>query len=415
MKLYDLIEKHYPEQDKLEYYKYQIIKEKRQIEILNKYRVELDTRSEEYKVYFPFFASESSNVNISENIVDEYKGLLMNGLWGIASISHDPRKSKPISISRFSPVQIEEIHLDKYINARKNFTISEWIGLLINTMGLNPETFSTIYEKMYLISRLIPYVEKNFNLIEMGPKGTGKSYLHKNISTHVHVIGGGTISRAQLFFHLAKREKGILLNNDVVVLDDFSNIKIRGANEVIGKLKNYMADGIIDVGSFKEPAVASIVIMGNVPLTASGVPATNFYFRNLPNEMQESAFLDRISAFIPGWELHPIRQADLSNNYGLIGDWFSEILHSLRRKSFAPQIEEMINFYGEKARRRDILHMINTASGLIKLLFPDGVMDIDDWNLIARFSVNLRQKVLDQLKQIDPEYRDIKLNYQITE
>ncbi|MHA1249456.1 MAG: BREX system Lon protease-like protein BrxL [Candidatus Helarchaeota archaeon] len=415
MKLYNLIEKHYPDQEKLEDYKYQIIKEKKQIKLLNKYRVTLNTRTEEYNVYFPFFASESKDVYILDNIIDQYRGLLINGLWGIASLVHTPTNPKPISIVKFTPLQIEEVHLDKYIEARKYFSISEWINLLINTMGLNPEQFPSIYEKIFLITRLIPYVEKNYNLIEMGPKGTGKSYLHKNISTHVHVVGGGTISRAQLFFHLGNKQKGLLLNNDVVVLDDFSNIRIQGANEVIGKLKNYMADGIIDVGSFKEPASSSIVIMGNVPLNADGKPSTNFYFRNLPNEMQESAFLDRISAFIPGWELHPIRQIDLSKDYGLIGDWFSEILHSLRRKSFIPQIDDMVSFYGNKVRTRDVNHIKSTASGLIKLLFPDGEMELEDWKLVINFSVILRKNVIDQLSIIDPEFKDIELNYRITE
>jgi len=414
-RLYELIEKHYPDQEKLEYYKYKIIKEQESLNILNRYQITLDARTEDYKVYFPFFASESRNVHILENLVDQNKGLLQSGLWGISKIRHDPSKEKPFVITDFNPVQIEEVFLDNFINARKHFSLPEWVDLLINTVGLNPNEFPTIKEKIYLITRIIPYVQGNFNLIEMGPKGTGKSYFHKNISTHVHVIGGGTISRAQLIFHMGKKQKGLLLNNDVVVFDDFSNIKIRGAAEVIGKLKNYMADGIIDVGSFKETANTSIVIMGNVTLTEHGYPANRFYFRNLPKPMQESAFLDRISAFIPGWELHPIRQKDLSNTYGLIGDWFSEILHSIRKKSFIPEVENMIYFKGNKVRKRDVEHAKTTAAGLIKLLFPDGDMDLDDWKLVAKFAVDLRQRVIKQLGRIDPEFNDIILEFSITE
>ena len=414
-KLFELIEKHYPDPEQVEYYKYLLTKEKQPLSILNKYEVSLNVMTEEYNVYFPFFAGESKNIRIIDNIVDQYKGLLINGIWGIAKIENDPRYNRPLTISSFNPVQIEEVYLDKFIQARKAFTLSEWIDLLINTMGLNPKKFPTLQEKIYLIARLIPYVQNNFNLIEMGPKGTGKSFLHKNISTHVHVIGGGTISRAELIYHMGKRKKGLLLTNDVVAFDDFSNIQIRNANEVIGKLKNYMADGLIDVGAFKENSNASIIIMGNVELNEDGIPANRFYFRTLPKTMQESAFLDRISAFIPGWKLHPIRQEDLSVNYGLIGDWFSEILHSLRKKNFIYLVENMISFKGEKTRARDADHMKSTASGLIKLLFPDCNLDLDDWEFIANFSLDLRQRVMDQLSRIDPEFQDYTFKYEIVQ
>ncbi|MHA1283970.1 MAG: BREX system Lon protease-like protein BrxL [Promethearchaeota archaeon] len=414
-RLYNLIEKHYPEPEKLELYKKKLIKDHETLEILNKYKITLNVLSQDYEVYFPFFAGDSRYVSISEGIIDQYKGLLINGLWGIATINYSPDDHKPFTITKFYPVQIEEVFLEEYINARTHFTLSEWIELLINTMGLNPKSFPSISEKIYLISRLIPYVQNNYNLIEMGPKGTGKSFLHKNISTHVHVISGGAITRAELIYHLGKQRKGLILNNDVVVFDDFSNIQIKGANEVIGKLKNYMADGLIDVGSFRENSNCSIVIMGNVELNEDGIPANRFYFTNLPKPMQESAFLDRISAFIPGWKIHPIRQEDLSENYGLIGDWFSEILHSLRKKNFIHLIENNIIFKGKKVRARDLYHLKATASGLIKLLFPNGVLDIDDWELIAQFSIELRQRVIDQLSRIDPEFLGIKFKYEIAQ
>jgi len=412
-KLFDLIEKHYPDPEKIELYKYQIIKELKTLSILNKYTAILNARSGDYDVYFPFFANESKNVNLIESIVDKYQGLLVNGIWGIASIVYDPMKDRPFTMNSFSPVQIEEVHFDKFINARKSFTLLEWMDLLINTMGLKPKQFSSISEKMYLITRLIPYVQNNFNMIEMGPKGTGKSFLHKNISTYVHVISGGIISRAELIFHVGKGKKGLLLTNDVVVFDDFSNIKLQNANEVIGKLKNYMADGLIDVGSFKENSNAAIIIMGNVELNEDGIPANRFYFRTLPPPMQESAFLDRISAFIPGWKLRPIRQDDLSTDYGLIGDWFSEILHSLKKKNFIYLVEDMVKFRGKKTRARDVEHMKMCASGFIKLLFPDGVLDLDDWNLVIKFSIELRQRVIDQLSRIDPEYQGIQFEFDI--
>ncbi|MHA1767818.1 MAG: BREX system Lon protease-like protein BrxL [Promethearchaeota archaeon] len=414
-KLYQLIEEHFPEPENIEVYKKRILKDYETIHILNKFKVSLNALSQEYEVYFPFFAGDSRYVRIEESIVDQYKGLLLNGLWGIATLVHDPSKNKPFSITSFSPVQLEEVYLEQYVEARKYFSLSEWVDLLINTMGLNPDRFPSIPEKIYLLTRMIPYVQNNYNLVEMGPKGTGKSFFHKNISTHVHVIGGGTISRAELIFHMGKKQKGILFANDVVVFDDFSNIRIVDANEVIGKLKNFMADGLIDVGSFKENSNASIVVMGNVELNEDGIPANRFYFKNLPKAMQESAFLDRISAFIPGWKIHPIAQEDLSEDYGLIGDWFSEILHSLRKKNFMHMVESNIIFRGEKVRARDSFHLKATASGLIKLLFPDGILDYEDWKLIAKFSCDLRQRVIDQLGRIDPEFRDIRFKYEITQ
>ncbi|MHA2000026.1 MAG: BREX system Lon protease-like protein BrxL, partial [Promethearchaeota archaeon] len=326
--MYRLIEEHYPDPENIELYKHQILMENETLHILNPYKVSIDARSEKYVIYFPFFSSETRNIDIVESIVNQNKGLLTSGLWGIASITKGAPHKPPFFINAFSPVQIEEVHLDQFIAARAQFNIVEWVELLINTIGLNPTSFPTVNEKMLLLTRLLPYVEPNYNLIEMGPKGTGKSFIHKNTSTHSHVIGGGTISRAQLFYNLGKESRGILLTNDVVVFDDFSNLRIEQANEVIGKLKNFMNDGIIDVGRIRETCGASVMIMGNVELDQDGFPANNFFFRNLPREMQESAFLDRIAGFIPGWQLHPIRKRDLSMNYGLIGDWFSELLHA---------------------------------------------------------------------------------------
>jgi len=416
-KLYDLIERHYPDPGNLELYKDRIIMDLEKLHILNHYKVALNALTEEYNVDFPFFGGEARNVMIDPSIVVENRGLLVNGLWGMASIkkNNNPDGRRPFLISSFTPVQIKEVFLDKYLEVRNKFTLPEWIALLINTMGLNPSNFPSVAEKIYVLTRLIPYVENNFNLVEMGPKGTGKSFLHKNISSHVHVIGGGIISRAELLFNLGTKRKGLLMTNDVVVFDDFSNIEIKGANEVIGKLKNYMADGSLDVGSFKESSTASVVLMGNVGLNEEGVPATAFYFRGLPKPMQESAFLDRIAAFIPGWELHPIRKSDYSNSYGFIGDWFSEILRALRKKNYVSEIENVISFKGHKTRARDIELMKTTASGLIKLLFPNRKIENDDWHLIAKFAIEMRQRVLDQLGRIDPEFKHIKLDYEILE
>jgi ATP-dependent Lon protease len=414
-RLRDLIEKHFPDPEKINLYKYRLIRENAELHILNPYRVSIDARTEKYSVYCPFLARETANIDLPDNIVEKNKGLLLNGLWGIASFVHDPNKERPLVIKDFKPVQIEEVHLDQFIKARGSFTLPEWIDLLINTMGLNPASFPSNQEKIYMLARMLPYVEKNLHLIEMGPKGTGKSFIHKNISTHVHVISGGTITRAQLFYHVTKREPGLLIVNDVIVFDDFSNIHVE--DEVIGKLKNFMADGIIDVGSFKEPSSASVVLQGNVALDVTGNPANQFCFKNLPKEMQESAFLDRISMFIPGWKLHPIRSADLSVGYGLIGDWFSEILHQMRLRNYMPEVENNIIFGGQKSRMRDINHMKATASALIKLLFPDKdtEMEIQDWHFVAGMAVDLRQRVIEQLARIDPEFRDIKLDYQINE
>lgn len=416
--LYDLIERHFPDTKNLELYKDMIIMDHEKLHILNKYQVTLDARREEYGIYFPFFANESRNVMLDPTIVVENKGLLVNGLWGIATIAKNLLNraldiNRPFIITGFSPVQIKQVKLEKFIEARKKFTLPEWVGLLINTMGLNHAAFPSVEEKMYLLTRLIPYAENNFNLVEMGPKGTGKSFLHKNISTHVHVIGGGIISRAELIFNIGTKKKGLLLTNDVVVFDDFSNIEIKGANEVIGKLKNYMADGYLDAGSFKEPSNASVVFMGNIALNEDGQPATDFYFRTLPKPMQESAFLDRIAAFIPGWILHPIRKRDYAQDYGLIGDWFSEILHSLRKKNFISEVENMIRFTGRKTRARDIELMKTTVSGLMKLLYPDGEMENEDWHLVAKYAVEMRQRVINQLGRIDPEYKNITLDYEV--
>jgi len=409
--LYQLIDEHFPEPERIELYKYRILRQGEEIALLNPLRVRIDSLSNTFVPYMPFFAGESKHLLISDEIVDKNKGLLLNGLWGISTIAPGTSDYKPFKIKSFTPVQIEEVRIEDFIEARGFFSLPEWVDLLINTMGLNPREFPSIAEKVYLVARLIPYVENNFNLVEMGPKGTGKSFIHKNISTHVHVIGGGTVSRAQLFYQLARNERGLLLMNDVVVFDDFSNIRLEQANEVIGKLKNYMADGKVDVGKFNEAATTSVVIMGNVAINEQGEPRERFHFRNLPREMQESAFLDRIAAFIPGWRLHAIRGQDLSSNYGLIGDWFSEVLHQFRRRNhYMADIETKIHFNG---RTRDETCAKATASGLIKLLFPNKNLADEDWRFVAKIAVDMRQRVLDQLAYIDAEFQDKHVSFDI--
>lgn len=414
-KLQDLIEKHVPDPEQLERYKFLILKQNKPQKILNHFKVTLNSKTEKYQVKFPFFSAESNNVEIRDDIVEKNQSLLENGLWGIAKIENNQWSERPFSINQFIPVCIQDVKLDSFIRARNSFSTNQWIDLLINTMGLNPAGYPGTREKIHLIARLIPYVEKNYNLIEMGLKGTGKSFLHKNISTRSFVIGGGTVTRAQLFYHIGKHQKGLIPSHDVVVFDDFSNMEIRDTSQVIGKMKNYMEDGIIDVGSFRETAHCSVVIMGNVIVDRYGDPVSKFYFKLLPPAMRESAFLDRICAFIPGWKLHPVRKKDLSISYGLIGDWFSELMHALRRKNFNAEITENIEFTGYPGRQRDIKAMKKTVSGLIKLMFPDGNIGIDEWTLLGDIAAELRQNVLDQLAKIDGEYHNYKVDYILNE
>jgi ATP-dependent Lon protease len=264
-----------------------------------------------------------------------------------------------------------------------------------------------------LLSRLIPLVEPNVNLVELGPKGTGKTFLLRNISYYSRIISGGNVSPAVLFYHLVTKTPGLIAVKDLVVFDEISKIRFSNPDEVMGKLKDYMESGNFERGNQQVHADASIVLVGNLPIRKSQ-PRDKLLFDVLPEPMKDTAFLDRMHGFIPGWQLSRIQKSDihLSQDIGLVGDYFCEILHRLRSLDFQTIIASKINFSSD-VELRDEKAILKIASGMLKLLHPHLMYSDFELKEVIDLAVEYRQTIVDQLHMMDSEFKDKRLDYSL--
>jgi len=406
MKVIELVNTLYPEPKDKDRILDRIIIKKLPCKIIDEIKVEVDEKHEIRKAIIPTL--NLTNVMISDKIVEENEQLLSTGIWGLASLKYsDPIKDDdgnpitlPVFIEEFQPFHITNIDLEEFIEKREHFTLDEWIDVLINTIGLNPEVY-TQRQKLILISRFIPLVENNINLMEFGPRATGKTHFYRNISFYTRIISGGHVTPAQLFYNIARRTIGEIGMKDCIVFDEVSKVTFPRPEEMMGKLKDYMVDGHFERGPKKATSLCSLVFMGNIEVSGY-VPIEDVNYV-LPDCMRnDTAFIDRIHGIIPGWELPKIKKSEvhLSKNYGFSVDYFSEILHELRKLDFTPLIRSMIEL--DKVTIRDEIGIYRIASGLAKILFPNKELNKEELALIMNFAVELRQKVADLLYKMAP-------------
>lgn len=319
-------------------------------------------------------------------------------------------------LDTFTPFHVANIDTYEFIEKRKHFTTEEWVDVLINTIGLNPEVYDE-RQKLILISRFVPLTENNINLLELGPRATGKTYFYRNISFYTRIVSGGLVTPAQLFFNIARRTIGEIGVKDCIVFDEIAKIKFGNTDEMMGKLKDYMESAHFERGPKKATSLCSIVFMGNLDIkpTESGyVPVEDINY-SLPDFMRgDTAFLDRINAVIPGWEIIKIKKTDihLSKNYGFSVDFFSEILHELRKKDFISFLRDKVEL--ENVTIRDEKSIFRFVSGLAKILFPDKRIDNVALKTIMDVSIEHRQKIADLLHRMAPgEFEKKKIEYKI--
>ena len=415
-KIISFISEYYPEHKDKEFLKSQAM-QFGSVKVLDEFSVVTDVRHQTHNVVIPVMGLR--DVRIRTSILLEHENLLRGGMWGIAKIVWDPEDEPKIPkhprnllVDEFIPFQVSRCDLDNFITKRETFTTDEWIDFLINTIGLNPRMYDQ-RTKLLLLSRLIPLVEANVNMIELGPKGTGKTFLLRNISYYSRIISGGNVSPAVLFYHLVTKTPGLIALKDLVVFDEISKIRFSNPDEVMGKLKDYMESGNYERGRQQVHADASIVLVGNLP-TRRGKPRDEMIFEVLPETMKDTAFLDRMHGLIPGWELRRIQrsEAHLSQDFGLVGDYFSEILHRFRQLNFRTFFSEKIDF-SEEVELRDEKAIIRISSGFLKLIHPTLNVTHNDLREIVDLAVNYRQKIVDQLCLSDPEFKKKKIKYSI--
>ncbi|RLE99537.1 MAG: BREX system Lon protease-like protein BrxL, partial [Thermoprotei archaeon] len=358
-------------------------------------------------------------------LVSRYERIL-SGLWGIGVLEYMPAlaetvrsRSKekvfftPLILEDFEPFQVYNIDVNTFVEGRYSFSTWEWIDLLIKSIGLNPSVYSP-RQKLLLLYRLVPLVESNVNLMELGPRATGKTYLYRNISYYTRIYAGGTISAARLFYDMRLKVLGDLGTRDVVVFDEIARVRFTNPDEVVAKLKDYMVDGFFERGQLKRAhSDCSLVFMGNIELSERGILGSTIDY--LPNFMRDTALIDRIHGLLPGWELPKIMRSDvhLASGYGLAVDYLSEVLHRMRTRSFEPLVSQSIELIGDYTIR-DERAVKKLLSGILKLIFPHGEFDKNDLIDIVNLILRLRQNVVDMLSEMSPsEFPRKRLNARV--
>lgn len=407
------------EAEKIRHY----IRENRHHSIIANLEVRLVETEDKY--WASIGAINESFANIPENIVRQYPMLLSGGMWGTIELTYDEtqvynKKIRPFVITAFTPFQVSIIDLEEYIRKRSELSTDEWIDLLINTCGLNP-TNLTRREKLVYLCRLIPLVETNVNQIELAPRETGKTYLYRNISYYVHVLSGGKASPAQLFINLNTGKIGEVGTRDAVVFDEIANTDFTDPKALVSIMQGYMQDAKFSRGKKELLAFASLVFVGNLDVQGC-LPHEKYYhlFEPLPDFLQVIAFLDRLHAYLPGWDLPKLRDTSYAQDYGFITDYFCEIMHELRRVDVLGGLRSRFEIVdtGNTTRGisgRDQRGILKTTSGLVKLLYPDGNITDTDLAEVLMLSTELRQRVREQLHLMAPgEYDRVKLGFKLT-
>jgi ATP-dependent Lon protease len=343
------------------------------------------------------------DVYIADGIVDQYPDLLKQGMWGVVELMDT---QEGVSLTSLKPMQAS-VNLETFKEKRAIFSLEEWRALLLTSMGYNPWAFNE-NEKTYLLCRLLPLVEKNLHLLELAPKGTGKSYLYENINPRVRLISGGNVSPAVLFVNNATGQWGVLARFAVVVLDEVQTLKFEKPQEIIGGLKGFMANGRLTRGGLYETSSpCSLVMLANIMLDSEQRPVLSPLVKELPEFLQETAFLDRLRGILPGWKVRKLSGESFAQGVGLKADFFGDALLALREDVSANQFaNRSIVLKGKKLYKRneDAVHLL--ASGLMKLQFPHGQISSEEFEVYCvRPAVELRQLVWEQLYALDAEYR----------
>jgi ATP-dependent Lon protease len=342
-------------------------------------------------------------VRIPSSLLEQNPGLLLGGLWGTAKIRYNPEidPNHPNELVNFTPFQVGPPDIAAFRSGRASFTTDEWIGLMLQSAGYTPQAFPNRRIRLLLLTRLSVLVQRNLNLVELGPRQTGKTFLLRNVSPRVFTISGGRATPANLFYNLATRAVGILGARKVVVFDEIANTTFGDADATISTLKDYMESGQFSRGAKSFAADASLLFTGNLDVQ-DDQPDESYrhLFQPLPAELIDSAFLDRLHGYLPGWEIPKITPEALSKGVGFITDYFGEVLTRLREEDFQGATADLA--FSAGMTRRDQVSVERIVSGLVKLIYPDGKMTKPELEEIAALACELRQRVHNQLVEIAP-------------
>jgi len=420
-----LLDDHFMDSDKKEWIKSRI-REDGEYTLIGRIRCRLDEGRDEYWVDVTSLGNQF--IRIDPILIEEYgEVLLTTGAWGVFKIAYDDsfimrNKLYPFVITEFKPIQITTIDLDSWIDRRVQFSHDEWLDLMITSIGFDPGQLS-LEEKMLYVVRLVPFVESNVNLVELGPPETGKTFAYQSLSSHGFVISGGQTTVASLFYDKLRRQLGLVGYRDCVMFDEFANSRVgnkwSGHGDLIDMLKDFMNSGRFGRGTAEFASGCSIMFAGNIDCDR-GKGTVSARYRNLFQPLPEAvsrdrAFLDRIHGFIPGWRIPQIRESKLAKGHGFMADYISEIMHRMRDKNYTNVILHNVTF-GDMSQRNQ-RSLLRIGSGLLKLVFPHRTsmtVEAEELKTVLDIAVDLRQRVIDQLAVILPsEFKGVKLSYEI--
>lgn len=386
------------------------IRERGRHRVIDKVTATLNEKDDVYQAEFANLGIKG--VLVEPTTIKAHPKLLVGGVWCICDIEYfhsDDSRVVPWILGSIKPIQLSNFDVEGYLAARRAFTTDEWIDLLVQSIGFNPELFGRRAKLIQLV-RLIPFVERNYNLVELGPKGTGKSHIFSEFSPHGMLISGGEVTVPKLFVNNANGRIGLVGYWDVVAFDEFAGKKKRTDRALVDIMKNYMANKSFSRGVETLGAEASMVFVGNTSHTVPYMLKHSDLFDELPESYHDSAYLDRLHHYSPGWEVDTIRGEMFSEGYGFVVDYIAEVLKSMRSQDYSDRYQQHFSLSSDiSTRDRDGIH--KTFSGLMKILYPHEEAAPEEIEEILRFAIEGRKRVKDQILRIDSTMADVKFGY----
>jgi len=405
----DILAQNYVRPDEAEKVK-STIRERGSYKVIDKVTVKLNEKRDCYEAFLSNLGVKG--VEISSNTVKQFEKLLVGGIWSIISINYfyeEGQKGSPFSISELKPIQMPNMDMNTVYEGRKAFTEQQWTDVLLRSTGIEPTTIPERV-KWHFLARLIPLVENNYNVCELGPRGTGKSHVYKEISPNSILVSGGQTTVANLFYNMSNHKVGLVGVWDVVAFDEVAGINFK-EKDGVQIMKDFMASGSFSRGRDSISANASMVFVGNINQSVELLVKTSHLFAPFPDVMIDTAFFDRMHCYIPGWEIPKMRPEYFTNQYGLIVDYLAEYFREMRKTTFADSIDKYFRL-GNNLNQRDTIAVRKTVSGLLKLLYPNGEFGKEAVESCLKYALEVRRRVKEQLKKIGGmEFYDVHFSY----
>lgn len=385
------------------------IREAGSYKVIDKVTVRLNEKRDTYEA---LLSNLGVKAEVSDAFVRQYEKLLVGGIWAIVTLQYfyeENQKGSPFTVTDLKPIQMPNMDMPALFEGRKSFTDNEWIDALIRSTGMEPSCFEERV-KWHLLARMIPLVENNYNFCELGPRGTGKSHIYKEISPNSILVSGGQTTVANLFYNMGARKVGLVGLWDTVAFDEVAGITFKD-HDGVQIMKDYMASGSFSRGREAINANASMVFIGNINQSVESLVKTSHLLAPFPEAMIDSAFFDRFHAYVPGWEIPKMRPEFFTNQYGLIVDYLAEYLREMRKYNFADAIDKWFKL-GNNLNQRDTIAVRRTVSGLLKLIYPAGDYEKDIVRKCLEYALETRRRVKEQLKKIGGmEFYDVHFSY----